>query len=251
MNATAIDKAAQIFAEARKSASRVAPLPADLLPADFETAHAVQDATVARLGAAVAGWKVGLDKDGVMTRAPILAALTHESPARVAASSAPLLKIESEIAFRFTRALPPRASDYTRAEVMEAADAFAAIEILNSRYSDPGPRTQLERLADCFNNGGIVTTPSLPGWRSVDFSALQVVLTIDGKEIARKTGTHPTGDPIGPAVALVNHLRKAGGVAAGQFITTGTWTGITDVAATSDIVAAFDGFTPARLTFTA
>ena len=58
-------------------------------------------------------------------------------------------------------------------------------------------------------------------WRSVDFSKLEIVLSVDGTDIATGTGTHPVGDPVAPAVALVNALRKTSGVKAGQISASG------------------------------
>jgi 2-keto-4-pentenoate hydratase len=251
LNSEAIAKAAQYFVEARAARSGRPPLPPELQPANADDGHAIQDATVAALKETVGGWKVGLDKAAAMTRAPIFASLIHANHATIAASSIPLKGIEAEIAFRFTRDLPRRDAAYTREEVSEAVQAFAAIELLNSRYAEPAKRSPLEKLADCIVQGGIVCGVPIANWRAIDFSKLDVVLTVDGAEIARRTGSHPTGDPVPPMVALVNALRQTSGVKAGQIMTTGTWTGVNYVQDTSKVVATFAHFEPVSFQFTA
>ena len=226
-----------------------APLPVELQPTTIDEGHAIQDATVALLNETIGGWKVALDKAGIMSRAPIFKDDIQANPGRVEASDTNLRGIEAEIAFRFTRDLPARDSDYSRREVEDAMEAFAAIELLNSRYAEAGPRSTLEKLADRIIQGGIVCGTPRADWRSIDFAKLEVVLTVDGTDIAAGTGTHPIGDPVAPAVALVNALRKTSGVKAGQIMTTGTWTGMNFVGPDSLAVANFDGFEPVLAQF--
>ncbi len=60
-----------------------APLPVELQPKSIDEGHAIQDATMALLNATVGGWKVGLDKTGAMSRAPILKEVIQTNPGRV------------------------------------------------------------------------------------------------------------------------------------------------------------------------
>lgn len=251
MNSDQIDQAAQLFADARRARGTFAVLPDALQPTTFAEGHAIQDATVLVLGETVGGWKVGFDKSGEITRAPIFKDVIFQSGVSIPQSRIPLRGIEAEIAFRFMRDIPARNSDYTRAEVEDAVECFAAIELLNSRYAEPAKRSQLEKLADCITQGGLVCASPRSDWRSVDFSKLEIVLTVDGKEIVRNTGSHPTGDPVPPMVALVNALQKTQPIKAGQIVTTGTWSGVNYVGPTSKVTAQFSGFAPATYTFTA
>ena len=161
---------------------------------NLDEGHAIQDATVALLNETVGGWKTGLDKAGTMSRAPIFKDDIQANPGRVGSSNTNLRGIEAEIAFRFTKDLPARDSDYSRGEVEDAMEAFAAIELLNSRYADPRPLSTLEKLADRIIQGGIVCGTPRQDWRSIDWSKLEVVLTVDGTDIASGTGSHPVGD---------------------------------------------------------
>lgn len=249
MNSNDINAAAKLLAEARRTGVKRAPLPVELQPKTIDEGHAIQDATVALLNETIGGWKVGLDKAGIMSRAPIFKNDIQANPGHVEKSTSNLRGIEAEIAFRFLKELPARDSDYSRKEIEDAVEAFAAIELLNSRYADPRPRSTLEKLADRIIQGGIVCGTPRADWKAVDWAKLEVVLTVDGTDIASGTGTHPVGDPVAPALALVNSLRKTSGVKAGQIMTTGTWTGVNFVGPDSLAVANFDGFEPVLAQF--
>lgn len=249
MNTNDINAAAKLLADARRTGVKREPLPIELQPKTIDEGHAIQDATVALLNETVGGWKTGLDKAGAMSRAPIFKGDIQANPGRVGSSTANLRGIEAEIAFRFVKDLPARDRDYTRSEVEDAVEAFAAIELLNSRYAVPGPLSTLEKLADRIIQGGIVCGSPRADWRSVDWSKLEVVLTVDGTDISAGTGTHPVGDPVAPTLALVNSLRKTSGVRAGQIMTAGTWTGVNFVGPDSLAVANFDGFEPVLVQF--
>jgi 2-keto-4-pentenoate hydratase len=242
MNADEINAAAKLFAEAKRTGVKCPPLPVELQPTTIDEGHAIQDATVALLNETIGGWKVALDTAGIISRAPIFKDDIQTNPGRVGASETNLRGIEAEIAFRFTRDLPARNNDYSRNDVEDAMEALPVIELLNSRYAEAGPRSTLEKLADRIIQGGLVCGAPRADWRSIDFTKLEVVLTVDGTDIATGTGTHPIGDPVAPAVALVNALRKTSGVKAGQIMTTGSWTRMNYVGPDSLAVANFDGF---------
>ena len=53
-----------------------------------------------------------------------------------------------------------------------------------------------------------------------------MTLEVNGETVVRQRGGHSAGDPAGFAVALVNAMRNACGVKAGQIVTTGSWTGL-------------------------
>ena len=179
----------------------------------------------------------------------ILVSRCYQSPVRIAAGSMPLRGIEAEIAFRFDRDLPPRALPYGYAEVAEAATALAAIEIVDSRFRNYRTAPLLDKAADCVSNGGLVAGALQPSWRSLDLAQVAVTLMIDDRPAIRKIGGHPTGDPLLPAVALVNARRSGAGVRSGQIMTTGTYTGLTFVEPTATVVAIFDGVGAAELQF--
>jgi 2-keto-4-pentenoate hydratase len=251
MTTDEIREAARLLIEARRSGLPLAGLPEALRPANVGDAHAIQDATVAALGERVAGWKVGAPKDGRIVRGVLLGSRVFESPARMPASLVPLLGVEAEVAFRFDRELASRASEYTYEEVAAAVTAFVAIEIVDTRFASYKDAPLIERIADCVSNGAFVAGPVQPEWRTFDLAQLSVELAVDGVAVVSRVGGHPAGDPLLPAVALVNDLRGEGGVRAGRVMTTGTYTGLTFVKPGQTVDVAFDSFGNASVQFTA
>jgi 2-keto-4-pentenoate hydratase len=250
MDQSSVQKAATLLANARKTGQLLENLPADCRPATTPEAHAIQDATVAQLGDSVAGWKVMPPKPNEMViRGVVLTSRLLPSPARIAAAKVPLLGIEQEIAFRFDKALPSRASDYTRKEVEDAVTAFVAIEIVDSRYRNYKDAPPIEKFADFCSNGGLVQGTINPDWKKQDLSKLEAVLTFDGEVVHKGVGGHPTVDPLLGAIALVNQMRKENGVQAGVVMTTGTYTGLKHAKPGQKVVATFTGFGSAEVQF--
>lgn len=249
MDSEAIKRAAQHFLDSRRSGIPCALLPPDLQPRTAEDSYAIQDATLAALKQPIAGWKVGFDKAGVLMRAPMMQPCVYQTPVKLAAKARPRGGIEAEIAFRTIRPLPPRAAEYSHAEVADAVEAFAAVELLGSRFAEPAQASALDRLADFIINEGIVCAAPRRDWQSLDFLKLEVTLSVDGAEKARRVGSHPSGDPLKPAVALVNLLRTSAGVAAGQIMMTGSWTGATQIPQARSARIAFQEFAPVELEF--
>jgi 2-keto-4-pentenoate hydratase len=100
-----------------------------------------------------------------------------------------------------------------------------------------------------MSNGAFEYGTPRPDWRTIDLAALEATLTVNGKVVVQTTGGHGAGHPIRPAVPLVNLLRRAGGVGAGQVITTGTYTGLVFVKPGDHVVASFTGFGTAEIRF--
>ena len=246
MDHSAIQAAARTLVEARRGGRRIAALPASVRPRTVADAHAIQDASVIALGETVRGWKVSI-ADGETMRAPLLGSRMLASPARLRATEVPMLGIEAEIAFRFERDLPPRAQPYGADEIADAVIALAAIEVVDTRFESYADTPALDRLADFMSNGAFVAGRERPDWRSIDLTALKAALIVDDRPVVEQTGGHAARDPILPAIALVNVLRAGPGVAKGQIMTTGTYTGLFIARPRDRIVAHFEGFGSAEL----
>jgi 2-keto-4-pentenoate hydratase len=242
MTPHAIEAAARMLSESRRSRQLLDALPDALRPATLDDAHAIQEATATQMAESIAGWKVSATPDGRVARGALLRSRLYESGSRIAADAVPLLGVEAEIAFRFERDLPPRLRQYDYDEVAGAVTAIPAIEVVDSRFRGYPNAPLLDRIADCMSNGAFVYGAALPHWRNVDLETLDVELLIDGRSIVRRTGGHPTKDPLLPAVALVNDLRSGGGVRSRQVMTTGTYTGLNFAKPGQTVVARFAGF---------
>jgi len=236
MDQRAVAQAAELLVAARRTGKLLDALPASCRPQTLDDAHAIQDATLAALGETIAGWKAAI-VDGRAVRGAIMASRVFESGAQVKAATMPLLGIEAEIAFRFERDLLP--GKYSYEDVAAAVSAFAAIELVDSRFRDHTAVSAQERNADFVTNGGFVRGPSAAGWRTLDLTNIAVTLTIGGEEIVKRTGGHAAGDPLKPAVAFANDF--PGGIKAGQFVTTGTYTGMTFAKPGQTVVVEFAG----------
>lgn len=251
MDQDAIRQAATLLIGARRSGVLLDGLPASCRPKDIDEAHAIQQATVAALDDTVAGWKVGAPLDGRIVRGALVRSRIIPSGGAITAAQVPLLGVEAEVAFRFEHALEPRDIAYTYAEVAAAVTAFPAIEIVDSRFRDYRGTPLIERIADCVSNGAFVEGDAQPLWRTFDLSKLDARLEIDGQVVVQRIGGHPAGDPLLPAVDLVNDLRQTTGVQAGLVMTTGTYTGLNFAKPGQRVAAIFEGFGSAEVHLTA
>jgi len=226
MDPPSVAQAATLLIAARRTREPLERLPEDCRPTILADALRIQAATVEQLGESIAGWKVGADVDGQVSYGVLLSSRIVQSGDRVDSRDMPLLGMEAEIAFRFLRDAPPRAAPYTYAEVAARVMAFAAIEVVATRYRDYKGTPLIERIADCMSNGAFVIGNDQPQWRVHDLVHMPVTLEFGDKVVAQSVGGHVARDPLLPAVELVNALRADSGVRAGQLMTTGTYTGL-------------------------
>lgn len=237
-----LQQASDLLLTARRTATPIADLPADLAPANEEEAFAIQDI----LGLAfspIGGWKVGAQgPEGAPFFAPMPAAWMGENGALFRGNTHRLRGIEAEIAFHLGTDLPRRATPYSRDEVIAAiASCHPAIEILEAAYIDPKIVSRENMLADLQMHGGFVAGPPITDWHHIDWSAETVTLLVDGSVRTEKTGSSPAGhDLIRLLVYLANEgATRTGGLKRGAWITTGSWTGLNWAYASAEVIAEF------------
>src|SRR5258707_765617 len=113
------EEAARLLCAAR-GGSPVHGLPQSCRPQSDADAYQIQDAVSRQLGETIGGWKVGAASPTTAAFcAPIYARMIRTSPASFGATELRLIGIEAEIAFRFGRDLPARASAFDRAAVTD------------------------------------------------------------------------------------------------------------------------------------
>ena len=149
--------------------------------------------------------------------------------------------LEAEIAFLLGKDLPARATPYTREEVVAAiASCHPIIEELESGLIDPKAADNFSALADLQMHGGFIQGPACKDWKKIDFKTETVTLSINGKLEVERTGSNTSGDLMRLLPYLANEgTARTGGLKAGQWITTGSWTGNTPASAGSLVEVAF------------
>ncbi|HSU06042.1 MAG TPA: fumarylacetoacetate hydrolase family protein [Acetobacteraceae bacterium] len=245
-----IEQAAALLVGARQRKGLLKEIPEACRPMNGAEAHAIQDAVTGLLGETVGAFKAAAPVNEEPWRGVIYTRTIRASPAAVVAAEVPNCGVEAEVAFRFNRDFPGRSAAYTREEVAAGVDACAAIEVIDSRFQDQSKRSTLEKLADCVSNGGFVHAEPVAGWQRLDFATIHVVLTVNGQVLVEQDGGHPTSDPLGTAVVLVNMLRGGDGVRSGQFVTCGSYTGMRFLKPGDTCAARFEGLGLAEVTFT-
>jgi 2-keto-4-pentenoate hydratase len=149
--------------------------------------------------------------------------------------------LEAEIAFLMGKDLPQRDKAYSRDEVVAAiASCHPAIEVIESGLTDPLKATKLSMIADLQMHGAFVYGAAVASWQSLDFSKEHVTLFVDGVVRVERTGSNTSGDLMRLLPWLTNDgAARTGGLKAGQWVTTGSWTGVSQATADSCVDVTF------------
>jgi 2-keto-4-pentenoate hydratase len=220
-------QAAEMLLEARRTLQPIEDLPPGLRPKTLEEAYFIQDVMLQALGK-VGGWKVGAPSpDAMPLYAPMPSAgfLISEDP--IAKQYRRMRGVEAEIAFLLGNDLPPRAAPYSREELVNAiASCHPAIELLESALLNPDTADRLTAIADLQSNGGFIAGPAIPGWMDFNFANETAQMNVDGF-VRVENGRNAAGaDLLRLVLWLANEAQsRTGGLSAGQWITTGSWTG--------------------------
>ncbi len=226
-------RAAAVLWQNWQQRTRIDQLPRDCRPGDRAAGYSAQKEIVAVSGQQVVGWKVAatsaagqkhIGVDGPLA-GPLLANRVLAHGATVPLDRNIMMVAEAEFAFTFARALLSRASPYTQEEVLDSVESLhAAIEVPDSRYNDFVKVGAPQLIADtACADWFVLGAPTTADWRSRDLVAHAVGAYRNGDKVAAGSGANVLGDPRVALTWLVNELRTYGdGIAAGQFVTTGT-----------------------------
>lgn len=238
---TAVDDLATRLVGARRDRAKLVASGGAIPSSDAE-AYRVQKAVLAKLGARVAGYKVGTPNAQTTPNcAPILAGTIV--PAGPAVRCEPSTGVEVEIAYKLGKSFAAGNTAPPRTEVENAiASAHIVLETCASRLADGLKAPPHLQLADYGSNLGLLIGPEVKDWRSIDLKGLRCRLIARGETIADTAGGHSTCDLIGLLTWLVGHcVKERGGIAAGTIVTTGSWMGIRWVETPADVTGVFDG----------
>lgn len=245
--------AAERLLRARREVTPIHHLPENLRPATLDQAYALQD-IVAMALAPIGGWKIGAPSPDA---APLYSAMPlwggyAPSGARISRDFRRMRGVEGEIAFFIGQDLPPRPQPYTRDDVVAAiASAHPAIELLESAFTDPDQTDRFSNIGDLMANGGFAFGPAFSGWQSADLTRESVTVTIDGDVRFEGTASNSAGtDLLRLVVYLANEgAVRTGGLRAGDWITTGSWSGKTYAMSGSTARVRFSTFGELTLVF--
>ncbi|MEQ1649915.1 MAG: fumarylacetoacetate hydrolase family protein [Hyphomicrobiaceae bacterium] len=224
--------AAAFIVDAHKLRAPYQNLPEDIAPKTIAEAYAAQEALIPLWSASkgkVAGLKIatttkimqqlmGIDHPcgGLIFERTI-----HTSPATIKKRDFLNVVAECELSVRLGQDLPPKATPYTRDDVLKAiAAVMPAFELIEDRLAVYKESRALSLIADNAWNGGIVFgAPVAPPKTVAAFDGIEGILSIDGKN--QHSGK--TDDPLG-ALAWVANLAIERGrpMTAGMVVITGS-----------------------------
>lgn len=246
-------QAVELLLEARRTVTPLTELPEELRPQSKEEAYFITDEMARDLGE-IGGWKIGApSREAIPNVGPMpLAFGFGPSGSTMGNSFRRLRGLEAEVAFLLGKDLPPRDIPYTREEVLAAIKScHPAIEILESAFEDPDKADKLSSFADLQVNGGFVWGPPVENWASIVQAQEEAAMIVDGAVRKQSVGSNTAGhDVFRMVVWLANEgAARTGGLKAGQWITTGSWTGKTWGSAGSEAIARFANFGSAAVRF--
>lgn len=240
----------ELLTNLRRENRQQSGLAPELTPPDPAAAYAIADRAAAALGWDVAGWKIAAFKAemqaALRTDAPIYGRVFQPfvatSPHMVEHADQCSPIPEAEFVARLGQDLPPRDAPYSEAEVADAiATMHPGIELAECRFVHDDAFPPLPAiLADGAGSGGLVVGPAIRDWRDRDLAGPDVVLSSNGRERRRGSAGAALGHPTAPVLWLANELSRRGiGLVAGQYVSTGTLTGMLRPKAGETFVADF------------
>src|SRR3954470_23533671 len=246
MDKTALTRAAELLWRTRLAETRIDALPKEIRPSTLAEGYAIQEAMLDLAQQPAIGWKIAATSAAgqkhIGVTEPLAGRLFRDfvlaDGARRPIARNHMRVAEAEFAFRMARGMPPRGSDYTMADVVDAVEAMhLAIEVPDARYEVFDTIGAPSICADCAFHAWFVLGPEVPDWRRLDLSRQPVRALKKATVVAEGSGANALGDPRIALTWLANHLNKRGlALKAGEVITTGTCVKPVDVVAGDTVV---------------
>jgi 2-keto-4-pentenoate hydratase len=252
------ERTADALLAGRRARVVMAPLPDEFAPRDEVEGAAAQLSFARRLGAVPpAGFKIGATakvmQEHLGLHHPAAGFMqadgVHGSGATLGFAGLVAPGVECELAIRLAHDLPPGPCEPAR-----AADAvgalFAAIEVVERRYTDLAAFGAPSLTADQFFHAAAVLGTPCATWRDADLGAIAGHITVDGEERARGLGGDLLGHPLNALAWLASSAVAAtfGGLRAGQVVMLGSVTPPIWLAGPGEVRVVFDGLETVTVT---
>lgn len=212
--------------------------------------HQVSQQWCERMNDSIGGWKCLLPTPEKTVIAPIYTSTINTLSPLKLWPKGDVARIEPELAFYFGQDLPARQQPYTQAEIDAAISrCHMALELINSRYSQPAQCTHYDMLADGLVNQGLFVGPQVDMQQAVQAATLDIMLGYAG-HTQTLAGKHPNVQPKAPLYWLVDFLGQQGvDILAGQVVITGSYAGVLEVPLATDIHIEYQGLGTMQVQF--
>lgn len=234
MDETALAAAVDAVVGSRLARRRLGRLPGvDTLEDGYAVQQRANRQLAQKLGP-VAGHKIGGTTEAMRRyinvaeplAGEVFADQCHADGASVRCGDFVRLGIETEIAVRLGKALPPRDEPYGRADVADAvATVHAAIELVDDRYDDFATIGGPTQVADnAFDAGSLLGEP-IADWRRLDLAALSARTYRDGILLGTGLSNVLLGHPLDALAWIATRRSLLGlGLPLGTFVSLGSIT---------------------------
>jgi 2-keto-4-pentenoate hydratase len=227
-------------------------------PMTEDAGYQIQSDMISYSGLPVGGWKIGATTEpllGVLgVDRPFLGPVFEKFTWRDgdAIPFQPGYRLETEFTLRLKDDLPYRAEPYTREESQAVVGSiFTSFEIIRFRFEGEGAGASYRAVADGGVNAGMVLGPETTDWRGLDLVNHEVGLTINGAHVVTGAPKELMWKHIFDAVGwAANHaFMKGRGLCAGDYLMTGTCTGMRPLEQGDAVVADFGSMGRISATF--
>lgn len=233
-----LDDTVNYLCHLRLAGRVVDALPETLMPPDLDAAYRAQDRLVEHLCSAwdgqPFGYKVALTNVAAQTMlgvphpvfGQLISSRCFASGVHLAAEAFVVRIIECEIGFQMRADVPPSREPYTRETIRPYVKAMVpAVELVEHHFGGISHVTAQSLAADNAIHGAWIRGEPIEHWPSVDASAIETALVVNGETRLRGSGARVLGHPLEVVAWLANALSGRGRqLRAEDWITTGVTT---------------------------
>lgn len=242
---------AEVFREARLTASPLGVYPDAAIPEDLDSAYRIQTIAISSWPGPIGGWKVAAIQPQWRERYPAERLAGPVFAANVWDGSQPVVRlpvipggyaaVEVEFMLRIGKPLPSGTRFDDAQALREYVDrVHAGIELAASPLAGLSALGPGAVISDFGNNGGIIVGPELSGFFDKPADTWDTRIELNGQPAGDGNAARVPGGVLEALRFLANHLAERGiGLNTGDWISTGATTGIHAVEVGDTFIARF------------